>query len=131
MYATTIDGQPRVSIARFSTPQAALQSLGIAEDGSGGRVVTWARSQAGPELALPPQLLFSLGGGSYTSAGTMERIGGGWRMTGFVPPLDQSFSLRARGSMSSGMANGSGGLVESARQFYIPDSDRIFDDGFE
>jgi len=127
---TAIDGQHRASIARFSAPQPALQLLDIADAGSDGSTVTWARSGAGPELALPPQLLFSLDGSNYTSAGTMDRVASGWRKSGFVPPLDQTFYLRVRGHTGSGAFTGSAGLIESTRQFHLR-SDAIFADGFE
>jgi len=122
---TTLAGQARNRIARLSSPQAALQSLDISAS-----AVTWSRSGAGPELALPPTLLFSVLGDVYAPVGSMQRINGGWRLTGFAPPLNQTFYLRARAQLSSGFGNGSGGLIESTRQFFIA-SDRIFANGFE
>lgn len=130
----TIGGQPRNRIARLSTPQAALQSLSLVGYTTGGGVVTWARSGAGPELALPPKLLISLNGISYTLASTMQRVGTGWRSTGFSAPLNTNFYLRTQGQASSGRYNGSSGLIESTRQFYVNSSDAIdgiFFDGFE
>jgi hypothetical protein len=111
-------------------PQAALQSFDIVDAGDGSRTVNWTRSGAGAELALPPQLLFSLNGSTYTSAGAMTRVATGWRMTGFVPPLDQTFSLRVRGQPACGAFDGSAGLIESTRQFHFR-NDTIFVDGFE
>ncbi len=62
----------------------------------------------------------------------MQRISGGWQLTGFTPPLNQTFYLRTCAQVSSGAYNGSGGLIESTRQFYIDTPiDRIFADGFE
>jgi len=122
---TMLAGQPRNRIAQLSVPQAALQALDIASG-----AVTWTRSGAGPELALPPMLQFSLLGDFYAPVGTMQRISGGWRLTGFTPPPNQNFYLRARGRVSSGFGNGSSGLIESTRQFFIiPDS--IFANGFQ
>lgn len=128
---TTINGQPRNSIARLSTPQAALQSLNIIGYTKGDSLITWARSGAGPELSLPPQFLFSVDGTTYAPAGTMQRTSSGWRSIGFVPPLSDNFYLRAQGQVSSGRNNGSSGLIESTRQFYLNGNDGIFIDGFE
>jgi uncharacterized delta-60 repeat protein len=124
-------GLVRNSIARLSTPQAALQSLTIVSYTTGGSAITWTRAGAGPELALPPQLLFSLAGSTYSAAGTMQRISNGWRYSGFVPPLHQNFYLRTRGQVSSGYGNGSGGLIESTRQVYLNGNDGIFANGFQ
>ena len=126
-YFTTLAGQPRNHIARLSTPQAALQSLDIS-----GHTVTWRRSGAGPETALPPILYFSPLGETYELLGTMQRISGGWQLTGFTPPPNQIFYLRTRAQVSSGQYSGSSSLIESTRQFYIDAPlDRIFADGFE
>jgi len=62
----------------------------------------------------------------------MQRISGGWRLTGFTPPLNQNFYLRTRARISSGYANGSTGLIESTRQFFVaPLPDAILANGFE
>jgi len=63
----------------------------------------------------------------------MQRVTGGWRLTDFTPPPNQIFYLRTRGRVSSGQNNGSGGLIESTRQFFIvpPPVDNVFVDGFE
>ncbi len=126
----TIGGQTRNRIARLSTPQTALQSLSIVSYTGGGSSITWTRAEAGPELALPPQLLFSLTDSTYTPVGTMQRISSGWRYSGFVPPLNQNFYLRTRGQVSSGAYN-AGGLIESTRQVYLSVNDGIFANGFE
>ncbi|MEO8010246.1 MAG: delta-60 repeat domain-containing protein, partial [Dokdonella sp.] len=124
---SALGGQTRNSIARLSTAQAALQSLEIS-----GTTVTWTRSGAGPDLALPPTLLFSLSGVLYSPVGSMQRISGGWRLTNFTPPPNQIFYLRTRAQVSSGQYNGSSGLIESTRQFFIgPPLDGIFANGFE
>ena len=126
---STIAGLPRSKIARLSTAQAALQSLALVTNVGGSSTVTWARSGAGPELAFPPELLFSTDAIVYSSVGFMQRISGGWQYLSFVPPAGQVFYLRARSS--TGQNNGSGGIVESTRQFYAPPAEIIFRNGFE
>jgi hypothetical protein len=128
---TAMGGLTRNYFARLSTPQAALQSLTIASYTSGGSTITWARAGAGPELALPPQLLFSLTGNIYSPVGTMQRSSSGWRYSGFAAPLHQNFYLRTRGDVSSGIYNGSGGLIESTRRVYLNGNDGIFANGFD
>ena len=128
---TTIGGQPRNYMARLSTTQAALQSLDIIAYTAGSSVISWARAGAGPELALPPQLLFSVAGTTYAPAGVMRRSSNGWRMTGVLPPLNNAFYLRAQGQISSGFGNESSGLIESTRQFFLRGNDGIFFDRFE
>ena len=51
-FFTTLAGQTRNFIARLSTAHAAVQSLTPVGYSSGGSLVTWMRSGAGPELAL-------------------------------------------------------------------------------
>jgi uncharacterized delta-60 repeat protein len=130
-YFTAMGGLARSGIARLSTPQAALQSLNIVSYTSGGSAMTWTRAGAGPDLALPPQLLFSLAGSTYAPVGTMQRSSNGWRYSGFAAPLHQNFYLRTRGPVSSGQFNGSGGLIESTRQVYLNGKDGIFANGFD
>ena len=122
---TAIGGTTRNYIARLSQPEAALQSLTL-----GGNTVTWLRAGSSPELALPPPLLFSLGGSVFGALGPMSRIAGGWRTSGLtLPAVGQTFYLRAHGQLSSGLSNGSQGAIESTRQAYI--NDLIFANGFE
>jgi uncharacterized delta-60 repeat protein len=71
---TTIAGQSRNNIARLSMPQVAQQSLSIGGYAADPSAVTWARSGAGPELALPPQLLFSPDGKTYIPVAAMQRV---------------------------------------------------------
>ena len=121
----SIDGTTRDNIARLSQPEAALQSLNLT-----GNTATWLRSGTSPELSLPPQLLFSLDGVTYGSVGTMSRIDGGWSLSGVtLPSAGQNFYLRTRGQLVSGFGNGSQGMIESTRQFYL--GDLIFASGFD
>jgi hypothetical protein len=110
-----------------------VQSLALIRYSRNGSVVTWKRSGAGPELAQPPQLLFSHAGDSYVEVGTMQRIGGSWRYDGFTPPQDQTGYVRVRGRTSSGFSLGSGGLIESTLQFGDGSEgvDGIFVGGFD
>ena len=124
-----IGGQARNYIARFGTPTAALPSLDLISYGDGNMVV-WTRAGAGPEPALPPQLLFSVDGDSYTSAGTMQHFSNGWSMTGFVPPANQMFYLRTRMRVRAGTRAVSGGVIESTHQFFVG-HDHIFANGFD
>ncbi|QBB69066.1 hypothetical protein ELE36_00980 [Pseudolysobacter antarcticus] len=128
---TFMGALPRNYIARFSMPQAALQSIRIVGYTAGGSAIVWTRAGAGPEMSLPPQLLFSLAGSTYGAVGTMQRISNGWRYSGFTPQLNQTFYLRTRGQVSSGQDNGSGGLIESTVQVYLSGNDGIFANGFE
>jgi uncharacterized delta-60 repeat protein len=129
---TTIDGQNRFFLARLSTPQSALQSLDLF-DYAAGNSITWTRSGAGPQVALPPQLLFSVTGETYASLGAMFPVSGGWRHTGFIPPRDQNFYLRVRAQINSSENNGSGGVIESTREFHLSgaSSDGLFADDFD
>ncbi|MEP7097131.1 MAG: delta-60 repeat domain-containing protein, partial [Dokdonella sp.] len=129
---TTIGGQARNYIARLSSPTTALQSLTVSSTfPTGAYLVIWTRSGAGPALALPPQLLFSLDGSTYGTVGIMEPTYSGWRYDGFVPPLGVNFYLRTRGQVASGMGGESSGLIESTRQVYLSLGDRIFANGFD
>lgn len=124
---THIGGLARGRIARLSTPEAAQQTFDV----SGG-VVTWTRSGRSAELALPPQLLVSTDNHEYEPVGTMQRIDGGWRYEGFVPPPGHDvYWLRVRGPVRSGALNGSGGQIETTRIVHVRGSDVIFANGFE
>lgn len=128
---TAIGAQTRNFIARFGPAQPALQSLQIVGYSSGGSVVTWRRSGSGQELALPAQLNFSLAGSTFAPIGSMQHLSDGWRYVGFVPPLSSTFYLRASGRPSSGINNGSTGLIDSTRQFKLDGNDGIFFNGFD
>src|SRR5262249_1372405 len=79
----------------------------------------WRRSGAGPEIE---QVTFekSTDGLTYTPLGNGTLINGGWQLAGFSTPVAQNFYLRARGRATGGLYNGSGGLIESVREFYAP-----------
>jgi hypothetical protein len=93
--------------------------------------VIWKRSGAAPELSLPPTLAYSTDESSYVQLGTMARVSDGWRVDGFVPPLQQNFYLRAQGTISTGRSNASGSLIESTLRTYLDGNEGIFYDKFE
>jgi hypothetical protein len=75
--------------------------------------------------------MYSADDNTYMPLGAMQRVDGGWRYSGFTPPLHSIFYLRARGQLNSGTGNRSNGLIESTRQFYLDRNDSIFASGFE
>jgi len=143
----TIGGATRHKIARLSQPDAALQSLmsgggplaplqsragaGFAASNRplaslSTTTITWMRSGTSPELALPPELSYSVDGDVYDPVGTMSPIDGGWSYDGLtLPAIGQTYYLRARGQLPSGQ-------IESVRQAYVErPADTIYADGFE
>lgn len=122
-YFTQIQGRASKGFARLSAADAALKSLDVE-----GSTVTWHRSGAGPELALPPILYASANCTDYTAIGSMSRVADGWQLGGVALPVGW-FCLRAQGRVGSGQNNGSQGLIESVRRVWR--DDRIFRNGFE
>jgi hypothetical protein len=57
---------------------------------------------------------------NYMMLGSGTRVAMGWRITGLSLPIGRGFYLRARGRTVGGRYNGSNGLIESVRQFYLP-----------
>ncbi|HEX3121997.1 MAG TPA: hypothetical protein VHQ21_01750, partial [Rhodanobacteraceae bacterium] len=104
--------------------QAALQSLQ-----ANGSNLTWMRSGASPDLALPPEVFVSLDGVFYGYAGTMKQIPAGWRFSGLNQPMQQIFYVRVRGRTVGGLSNGSQSTFEVTQQFF--GDDRIFSDAFD
>jgi uncharacterized delta-60 repeat protein len=123
---TLVNGLSRKYMARVTAPEATVSTLTGQASGS-SVIVTWTRSGSGPELAQPPVLMHSTNGVSYTSAGTMTRIGTGWQITAPYNVNGTPFYLRADGYTSGGAGNGSAGRIHSP--VYV--SDRIFADDFE
>ena len=123
---TLADGQSRQYAARVVTGDAVVSRL--SGQASGASVIaTWTRSGDGPELALPPTLMHSGDGVTYTAVGPMARIANGWQATANYNVNGAPFYLKAVGTTSNGAGNGSSGQVASPIYF----SDRIFADGFE
>ena len=123
-YFQHVGGIARNHLARLSVPEAAQQSLVV-----NGSTVTWLRSGAAAEVALPPTLFYSSDNSTYAPLGAMARISGGWQYSGLTPPVAQYYWLRAQAPTPSGNDNSSQGVVQSyAGEFYLPDD--IFKDGF-
>ena len=99
---------PRNGIARFTTTNAAIQTLTLS---SNNTVVTWARSGGGPEVSRVTFEL-SVGAAAYTLLGNGTRVAGGWTLTGLGLPHTR-IRLRARGYYATGYQTGSGSIVES------------------
>jgi len=116
---TLLGGLPRNHIGRLSTGGAALQSLQM-----NGTSLTWSRSGTPAELE---QVRFGLSfdGTNFTDLGPGARIDGGWRLAGVSAPAEQNFFVSAHGRASSGLYNGSGGMIETVRQFFLPTRPQI------
>ena len=119
-YFTTLGGggigtATRNRIGRVSNPDAALQSLTVAGSGS---VVTWSRGGAAPDPARVT-LEVSVDSTTYTTVGHATRVAGGWQLSGLSLPTRNMF-IRARGYYGSGYSNGSGSIVESIRNAWLP-----------
>jgi len=132
VFFSSLGDVPRSRIARIGTPQGAPQSLSFIGYPNGISTVTWMRSGTGPELALPPELLFEVAEDVFVPIETMQRIDGGWRFHGyFLPPQHESFALRVRGQFSAGRYSASSSVIETTRPFYLDGNDGIFTDSFE
>lgn len=123
---TLANSQSRRYAARVVTGDAVVSRL--TGQASGASVIaTWTRNGDGPELALPPTLMHSSDGLTYTAVGPMARIANGWQATANYNVNGTPFYLQAVGLTSNGTDNGSSGGVASPAYA----SDRIFADGFE
>ena len=129
---TPVQGNVRDYLVRLGTSEPVELDLQLITNGIGDSRIFWLRSGPGPELALPPGILFSIDGDHWATIGTMNRVDGGWAFEGFVPPQDTTFYLRAQGQVSVGGKSSS--LIESTRQFYLTTDDfddTIFANGFD
>jgi len=106
----------RTSFGRLTNTDAAIQSLAVA---SGGGVITWSRSGAGPEVWRTTFESSTDGGATYTSLGSGARIAGGWQMSGLSLPVNQNLLIRARGYYQTGYFGGSASIVESVRNVFV------------
>ena len=106
---------PRYYIGRLTNTESALENLGVDSTGS---VITWSRSGAGPEVERVT-LESSSDGINYSPLGVGARVSGGWQLSGVSLPKYQNVFLRARGFFSTGQYNGSGSIVESAREVFL------------
>jgi hypothetical protein len=103
---------PRLAIARFSTTDAAIQTLTLTGGGSAASTMTWLRSGAGPEVSRVT-FEWSEDGAFYSLFGSGARVTGGWQVTGTNLPNTLRLWVRARGYYSTGFQTGSGSIVES------------------
>ena len=117
-YFTTLGGGgtgtlARNYIGRLSTATGAIEDLQVAEDS-----VTWLRGGTGP---APTRVTFesSPDGVTYTPLGEGDRISGGWQLAGLSLPTRQNLFVRARGTYSSGLCNGSSSAIESVRNAWL------------
>jgi hypothetical protein len=114
-YFNSLCDQPRSLIGRISDDTAALQNLTLADNGA---FITWARSNASPEVC---RVTFeqSTDGVTYTLLGAGTRIPGGWQLSGLTFPYKQNMFIRARGYYATGTFNASGSVVEAVRNIYL------------
>jgi uncharacterized delta-60 repeat protein len=112
----TLGGQMRDSIGRLTSGNAALQRLEVDPTGT---TITWNRAGTGPEVE---HVVFqqSSDGVSYATLGNAARISNGWQLDGLSLPRGRNAYVRARGFAGGGSV--SSGLIESVRQFYLPDT---------
>ncbi len=112
---TTLGGQPRSNLGRFSSSTAALQDLQV---NATGTTVTWRRSGSSPEVQ---RVTFeqSLDGVTWITLGTATRIAGGWQRGGLLIPTGVPVYVRARGFANAGRQNGSVSVYESVRRVFL------------
>ena len=108
----------RFCFGRLTNNEAALENLGVDSTGS---VITWLRSGAGPEV---DEVTFELADDAinYSPLGGGTRVAGGWQLSGLTLPSNQNVFLRARGYFRTGCYSGSGSIVESVREVFLPPS---------
>ena len=105
-----VNGTPRNNIARLHNDNAP-QSLSAPD----ATKVQWMRGGAAPEVRQVTFDISSDAGASWTPLGAGTRIRGGWQLGGLsLPP---NGSLRARGSTTAGIYNGSAGLIQQVEDF--------------
>lgn len=121
-----VAGQPRQFMARVVTGDFATHELVVQPVGS-GVTATWYRLGDGPELALPPTLMHSSDGVTFTAIGAMTRVADGWQATAPYDVHGARFYLEAVGPAAVGATNGSLGGVGSE----VYSSDTIFVGDFE
>jgi uncharacterized delta-60 repeat protein len=102
---TALGSEPRKYVGRLHSTGPALQEL--AYDGS---TISWLRGGNSPEFYRTAFEVFSPEN-TWTNLGEGTPTAGGWQRTGTVD-LDRS-TVRARGFITGGFRNGSGGIVEA------------------
>ena len=106
---TNLASQPRTNLARLNATSPAKHSLSRS-----GAEVTWLRGGTSPEVG---RTVFdaSTDGVLWTRLGAGNTVVGGWQITNVSASV--SATIRAQGFATSGLGNGSGGLVE---EFFGP-----------
>jgi uncharacterized delta-60 repeat protein len=111
---TSVGGQARSRIGRLTSSSAALSTLGV---NATGTAASWNRSGSSTEIE---QVTFEEATTTYGGIGSGTRSTDGWQVAGLSLPTGQNFYLRARGRAPGGQYNGSSGVIESVRQFFLP-----------
>ncbi len=124
-YFTTLSGQARSSIGRLTSETIPYQQLTVPVDGSS---VTWFRGGANPEIQWVTFDL-STNGENYTILGEGTRITNGWQLSSLSLPVGQNIFIRARGYYPSGKQNGSGSVLETISNIYLPNESPLADAG--
>ena len=103
---TTLAGQSRGRLGRILSPAQATQSLVRS-----GSTFTWARGGSCAEVWQTTWQLSTNGGSNWLTAGLGTRVSGGWLWDGAILPPNAS--VRARGWVAGGDANGCGWPVQT------------------
>lgn len=109
---TSVNGTARNRIARLSNTGAALQRIDYA-----GNNLTWT---PGGTMPMPSRVEFqtSPDGVSYTPAGAAIWSGSAWELTSVALAAGWTW-VRAVGTVTSGISNGSGYPISFVRAFFI------------
>jgi len=112
----------RLRLARLGEAEPVLSSLVVEGD-----TVLWRRAGPGPDLAQRPQLWFSSDGNTYAPIAIMDRVPGGWAVSGFEAPVGQTYFLRVRARPGAGATS----VFEVTARLRGEAPDLIMRDGFE
>lgn len=118
--ALALQGDGQILLGGY-TLQRALSDTTVSEwlvVDSGGKIITWHRSGASPEV---DRVTFELSGDgiTYTMLGSAKRVPGGWELSGLNLPRVKDVSIRARGYYSTGFSNGSVSIVQYINTFHL------------
>jgi uncharacterized delta-60 repeat protein len=111
---SNVGSQSHNHFARLTNDTAALQELAVTQG-----TVTWALGGSSPRFT---RVTFesSTDNVTYAPLGNGTGAGSNWTLTGLNLPTTQNIYIRARGYSPSGNLNGSGGIVESVRNAFLP-----------
>jgi hypothetical protein len=111
---TTMGGVTNANyFARLRNDTVASQNLAVTQS-----TVTWNLSGSSPQFTRVT-VEYSTDNINYSLLGVAIASGSNWALTGLNLPTAQNLYIRARGYCSSG-GNGSGSIVESVRNAFIP-----------